>query len=111
MKMKSVTIAALVLAVLFAPVLGVAAEVAQGQCLDYSKEAMTLKIEEYDTNFSKDAPYGNPTGIVTRFDLTTAKVGIPPEAGDVLRIAYEIREDQKVALKVMNVSKQDLRKK
>ncbi|MGD8366243.1 MAG: hypothetical protein PVG78_01265 [Desulfobacterales bacterium] len=110
MKMKPVAIA-LVLAVLLAPVLGRAAEVAQGQCLNYSKEAGTLKIEEYDTNISKDTPYGNPTGIISQFDLTRAKVGITPETGDVVRVAYEIKEDQKVALKVMNVSKQDLRKK
>jgi len=111
MKMKRLVIALLLLAVLLAPVLGQGAEVAQGQCLGYSQEAMTLKIEEYDTNISKDTPYGNPTGIVSQFDLGKAKVGITPETGDVVRIAYEIKEDQKVALKVMNVSKQDLRKK
>jgi hypothetical protein len=37
-------------------------------------------------------------------------IGIPPEAGDVLRIAYDVKGTDRVALRVMNVTKQDLRK-
>jgi hypothetical protein len=33
-----------------------------------------------------------------------------PEAGDILRISYVIEGNSKVALKIMNVSKQDLKK-
>lgn len=106
-----VAMAAVILAVWAAAGALQAAEVAQGACLTYSAESKTLKIEEFDTNFSQDAPYGNATGIVSQFDLSGARVGIPPEQGDVVRIAYEIKEDRKIALKVMNVSKQDLRKK
>ena len=88
-----------------------ASEVVQGKCLENNTEKQTLSLEEYDTNFSKDAPYGNSSGIISTFDLRNSKVGIFPEPGDILRIAYNIVEDKKVALKVMNVSKQDLRKK
>ncbi len=88
-----------------------AAEVAQGKCLAYSEEGKTLRIEEYDINISQETPYGNPTGIISEFDVSKAKVGIFPEQGDVLRIAYDIVEDQKIARRVMNVSKQDLRRK
>lgn len=86
-------------------------EVAQGKCLAYDKNAKTVKVEEYDTNFSKEAPYGRSTGIVSEFNVANAKIGIPPEAGDVLRIAFAVEGTVKKATKVMNVSKQDLRKK
>ena len=89
----------------------IASEVVQGKCLEYNTELKIIKIEEFDTNFSKDAPYGQPTGIISGFDLSTAKIGIVPEPGDILRIAFKIKGDTKVAIKVMNVSKQDLRKK
>ena len=89
----------------------VAAEVAQGKCLEYNKEAKTVKIQEYDTNFSKEFKYGNPTSIETAFDVSTAKIGKAPEAGDILRISYKIEGASNVAIKIMNVSKQDLMKK
>ena len=88
-----------------------AAEVSQGKVIQITKDPAGVTIEEYDTNFSKAAPYGQATGITTAFDLSTAKIGIPPEPGDVLRIAYVVEGSTNKALKVMNVSKQDLRKK
>lgn len=88
-----------------------AGEVSQGKTLAYNQAAKTIQIEEYDTNFSADHRYGQPTGIVSDYDLARAKVGIPPAAGDVVRIAYDLEGERKVAIKVMNVSKQDLRKK
>ena len=88
-----------------------AADVCQGKMIAFDKGAATLTVEEYDINFSEAAPYGNATGIITEFDLTKAKVGIAPEPGDILRISYTNDGAKNVALKVMNVSKQDLRKK
>ena len=89
----------------------VASEVAQGKCLEYSKEGKTVKVQEYDTNFSKEFKYGNPTSIETEFDVSTAKIGKAPEPGDILRISYKIEGASNVAIKIMNVSKQDLMKK
>lgn len=88
-----------------------ASEVVQGKCLEYNAESKIIKLEEFDTNFDKEAPYGQSTGIVSEFDFSTAKIGITPEPGDILRIAFKINGEAKVAIKVMNVSKQDLRKK
>lgn len=88
-----------------------ASEVVQGKCLEYNTESKKIKLQELDTNFSKEAPYGQSTAIVSEFDCSKAKIGIRPEPGDVLRIAFTIKGDTKVAIKVMNVSKQDLRKK
>lgn len=90
---------------------GMAAEVSQGKVLEVSKDPAVITIEEYDTNFSPEHPYGSPTGIVTRFDVQTAKIGLAPQPGDILRIAYRVQGEANLALKVMNVSKQDLRNK
>lgn len=88
-----------------------AAEVVQGKCLTYDTAAKTIVVEEYDINFDKDFKYGHPTGIQSIFEVADAKVGINPEPGDILRIAFNVEGTAKKALKVMNVSKQDLRKK
>lgn len=103
-------IAVCILGLLFA-VPAMASEVVQGECLEYNQESRIIKLKEYDTNFSKEFKYGTPTNIESEYDVSTAKIGIPPEPGDVLRIAYIIEGDKKVATKVMNVSKQDLMKK
>ncbi len=88
-----------------------AAEVIQGKCLEYDQSAKTITVEEYDINFDAENPYGHATNIESTVDVATAKVGIEPMSGDILRIAYNVQGDRKVAIKVMNVSKQDLRKK
>jgi hypothetical protein len=110
--MKRVKIClAVFVAVLLAASLAAAAEVAQGKCIQFDKEKMVVLIEEYDINFDKDNPYGHPTGIQSLFNAQKALIGIPPEVGDVLRIAYKIQGDEKIAIRIMNVTKQDLRKK
>lgn len=88
-----------------------AAEVVQGKCLNYDTAAKTIVVEEYDINFDKDFKYGHPTGIQSTFEVADANVGINPEPGDILRIAFNVEGTARKALKVMNVSKQDLRKK
>lgn len=88
-----------------------AAEVSQGKCLQFDENSRTITIEAYDIQFSKEFPYGHPTGATESFDVSNAAIGIRPEAGDILRLAWVSKGDQRSALKVMNVSKQDLRKK
>jgi hypothetical protein len=111
MKNKTLFCFALLLVILFgwSPVM--AAEVSQGKCLQYDQEKKMITIEEYDLNFSQENPYGQSTGQTSAYDVSTALIGIKPEPGDILRIAYVIKGADRVALKVMNVSKQDLRKK
>jgi hypothetical protein len=89
----------------------VAAEVSQGKCIQYDKEMGVITLEEFDTQFSDQDPYGRPTGVETAYDVSGAVIGITPEPGDILRLAYRVDGGQKMALRVMNVSKQDLRKK
>ncbi|MBI5895175.1 MAG: hypothetical protein HZB24_03885 [Desulfobacterales bacterium] len=88
-----------------------AAEVSQGKCLQFDKERKLVTIEEYDINFSPEHPYGQPTGTQSEYDLATALIGIPPAVGDIIRLAYDVKDGAKVAIRLMNVSKQDLRKK
>jgi hypothetical protein len=88
-----------------------AAEVSQGRCIQYDRDQGLITIEAFDTQFSDVSPYGRPTGVEAAFDVSKAVIGIIPEPGDILRLAYDDQGDRKVALRVMNVSKQDLRKK
>lgn len=88
-----------------------AAEVSQGRCTGYDVQGKVITIEEYDTRFSSEYPYGRPTGVLSTFNVTEAMIGITPEPGDILRLAYIVKGEEKSALRVMNVSKQDLRKK
>ncbi len=104
------SIAALLLIVGMAvPVL--AADVTQGKCMTYDDQKKQLTIQEYNIKFSKEHPYGEPTGQNVSFDTSQALVGITPAPGDILRIAYNKKGDMKQAVRIMNVSKQDLRKK
>lgn len=88
-----------------------AAEVLQGACVSFDEDNHVIVVEEYDLNFDEEFRYGHPTGIQSEIDLKDALIGITPEAGDVVRIAYVVDGDQKVGIRVMNVSKQDLMKK
>jgi len=102
---------ALTLGLLYMTGQALAFGVVEGKCLENDTAQKTIKIEEYDTNFSKDNPYGKATGIVAVYDVSQAKIGIQPQPGDILRIAFTVQGEQKKAAKIMNVSKQDLRKK
>ena len=109
---KKSTIAGLILvALLLLPALSFAAEVAQGICKSLDNDKKVLIIEEYDTDMDAENKYGKPTGVISEFDIATAKIGITPESGDILRIAYVLEGENKKAIKVMNVSKQDIMKK
>lgn len=90
---------------------GMCAEVSQGKCLKFEETSKLITLEEYDTDFSPEHPYGRPTGTTSVYDASGALIGASPKPGDVLRIAYEVKGTQRVALKVMNVTRQDLMKK
>jgi hypothetical protein len=102
---------AAIAAVLCCVSLALAAEVVQGKCVKVEKDGTLVTIEEYDTQFSKEHPYGRPTGKTSVFNFSKAEVGVPAAVGDILRIAFTVKGNEKVAVKVMNVSKQDLMKK
>jgi len=111
MKNKVLLYSIPLLLIVFMCSFAMAAEVSQGKCIQYDKEKKMITIEEYDLNFSEENPYGQSTGQTSDYDVSTALIGLTPEPGDVLRIAYKIKGQDRVALKVMNVSKQDLKKK
>ena len=98
-------------AVLCSVSLCLGAEVAQGKCVKIEKDGALVTIEEYDTQFSKEHPYGRPTGKTSVYDFSKAEIGVPAAVGDILRIAYRVKGNERVAVKVMNVSRQDLMKK
>jgi hypothetical protein len=88
-----------------------AVEVAQGKCVKLDSANKTVTIEEYDTDFTKPHIYGKPTGKESTFNIATAMIGADPNPGDILRIAYEEKGGQKIAFKVMNVTRQDIMRK
>jgi hypothetical protein len=88
-----------------------AADVSQGKCIQYDQQQGSITIEEFDTQFSAQSPYGKPTGVEAVFNVSKALIGITPQPGDILRLAFDVKGNEKMALRVMNVSKQDLRKK
>jgi hypothetical protein len=100
-----------VVAVLCCVSLSLGAEVAQGKCVKIDKDGTLVTIEEYDIQFSKENPYGRPTGKTSVYNISKAETGVPAAVGDVLRIAFEVKGSERVAVRVMNVSKQDLMKK
>ena len=87
------------------------ADVAQGKCLKFDTEKKTVTIEEYDTDFAKPHVYGKPTGKKSTFNVATAMIGHDPNPGDILRIAYSAKSGEKVAFKVMNVTRQNIMRK
>jgi len=111
MKRHSLISLTSIVAVLCCVSLALGAEVAQGKCVKIEKDGTLVTIEEYDTQFSKENPYGRPTGRTSVYDLSKAEVGVPAAVGDVLRIAFVVKGKDNMAVKVMNVSKQDLMKK
>src|SRR5512139_291845 len=105
-----VSLAAIVAFLCYVP-LSFGAEVAQGKCLKIEKDGTLVTIEEYDIQFSKEHPYGRPTGKTSVYNFSKAEIGVPPAVGDILRIAFTAKGNERKAVKVMNVSRQDLMKK
>jgi hypothetical protein len=76
----------------------------QGTCIALEDAGKTLKLANSQPNL-------NPIkGESATFDVSTAKVGAPPQPGDVIRVAFLEQGGKMVALRVMNVTRQDLRK-
>jgi len=88
-----------------------ASMVSQGKCISYDDAKKVIVIEEYDTNFSKEHKYGKPTGTESTYDASGALIGVDPKPGDILRIAYDTKDGKKKAIRVMNVTRQDIMKK
>jgi hypothetical protein len=83
---------------------GSKSHVYQGVCVKYSATEQILELKNTQ-------PQLNPIpGETAVFNLANAKVGLTPDPGDVIRVAYKAEGNSFLALKLMNVSKQDLRK-
>src|SRR4030042_6472134 len=94
---------ATIVAVLCCVSLSLGAEVAQGKVLKIEKEGALVTIEEYDVQFSKEHPYGRPTGKTSVYNFSKAELGVPSAVGDILRIAFVVQGNERTAIKVMNV--------
>ena len=88
-----------------------AAEVVQGKCVSIDTEKKTYTIEVYDTTKDKDHPYGRSTNKNIVMNYSKALVGKDPEVGNILRVAYKVEGTNNMAIRVMNVTKQDIMRK
>jgi hypothetical protein len=89
-----------------------AASVAEGKCVTFDQDKNILTIDEYDLNITKATPYGKPTGKQLTFKLTKETlIGKTPEPGNIVRLAYEDKGTEKTAIRIQNITKQDLMKK
>jgi hypothetical protein len=112
MKTRVLCYGACLMLVLCLSVPCMAANVAQGKCITFDLQSKTVTIEEYDLNFSKENPYGKSTGKQGVYKLIDATlIGANPDPGNILRIAFEEKGGEKTALKIQNVTKQDIMKK
>jgi hypothetical protein len=89
----------------------IAAEVAQGKTATNDLNTKLITIEEYDTNFTPQNKYGNPTGKTMVFDLSEALIGKQAVPGDIVRVAYKVIDGKNKAIRIMNVTRQDIMKK
>lgn len=110
MKIRIAFNPALILAIFFFGAAAFGADVLQGKCLSLSQDGHSVTVEEYDLNFDKEFPFGHPAGTQSIVTIKDAKIGAAPQVGDILRIAYVVKGQEKSALKVMNVSRQSLKK-
>lgn len=78
-------------------------QVYQGQCISVDASQLILANNQPKLN--------HISGEKAVFNLAGAKVGLTPAPGDTMRVAYVDADGGYRALKVMNVTKQDLRKK
>jgi hypothetical protein len=83
---------------------GSKSRVYQGVCMKYSPTDQILELKNSQPQLN------SIPGETAVFNLANAKVGLTPEPGDVIRVAYKTEGNSLLALKLMNVSKQDLRK-
>ena len=109
--MKRNVLMSLVLIVALLSCVSQTAEVAEGKVVKMEKSGTLVTIDEYNIDFSKEYPYGHPTGVQAVYNLSKALIGFPPAVGDILRIAYEMKGNERMAIRVMNITKQDLMKK
>jgi hypothetical protein len=111
MKITRARLGLLVILVLCLSVPALAAEVVQGKCVSYDKEKKVLVIDEHDANITQEQKFGKSTGKQFTFTTADAVIGISPAPGDMIRVAYKVAGTENKAVRIMNVTKQDLMKK
>jgi len=111
MKIRILSYLVALLLVLGLSVPVMAADVAHGKCVNFDEGKKLVTIDEYDRDFSKENKHGKPTGKQLTFNVADALIGITPVPGDVLRIAYTKKGNDLMAVRIMNLTKQDIMKR
>ncbi|MCX6543310.1 MAG: hypothetical protein NTV05_02725 [Acidobacteria bacterium] len=83
------------IAVAFVPACVAVAPVVQGKVVAVEQGGGVLRVQD------EEAPDRAPLVL----DITSAEIGAPPRAGDVVRIVYRAGASSNQALRVMNVGR------
>jgi len=100
-----------VLTLLLLALPAMAAEVLQGKTVTNDLNTKMITVEEYDLKVTPQNKYGSPTGKTMVFDLSDALIGKQAVPGDIVRIAYKVVDGKNKAIRIMNVTRQDIMKK
>jgi hypothetical protein len=113
MSKKKLLTAVLIIAIAVALTVpaAMAAEVVQGKCVAIDEENKTYTIEIYDTTKDEKNPYGKSTNKTMVVNYSKALVGKDPEVGNLIRVAYKVEKTENIAIRIMNITKQDVMKK
>lgn len=84
-----------------------AGDVFQGVTVSFDPQAHRMVLQNSEPDQNKVPK----TMAVVTFDTSKSTIGLAPTPGDKVRVAYEQQGDKFMAGKIMNVTKQDLRKK
>lgn len=104
---RAIIILAAALAICGFAGLALAGEVFQGVTASFDAAANKLVLKNSEPDKNK---VPKTTTEVT-FDTSRAAIGLLPAVGDKMRVAYVQEGEKFMAVKIMNVTKQDLRKK
>lgn len=80
-----------------------AADIIQGRCISMENDAYKMTVEIYDTRFTRQHPYGGPTGRILEMSIKGASMDSAVRAGSLVRVAYEIDGTRVKALKIMSL--------
>ena len=113
MSKKKLLTAVLIIAIAVALTVpaAMAAEVVQGKCVAIDEENKTYTIEIYDTTKNKENPYGKSTNKTMVVNYSKSMIGKDPEVGNLIRVAYKVEKTENIAIRIMNITKQDIMKK
>ena len=80
-----------------------AADILQGRCLSLDAEKQQMRVDVYNTQYTRSHPHGISTGRILQLSTKGAKMDSSVRGGSVVRVAYEIDGTRLRAIKIMRL--------